>query len=229
MPISRRTSSRCVFLTSYSSHIFIYLFDASGSPVIDCTAASSASLYRVESCLTHHNLVLDGSYFAGGIRFAEPLVLLYPSLPSFSLSPQRLTMGVMTAEWNEGPQGEKHEVVRVSGTGSVVIKHGRRPKLGSSPGDGVLDVDVSLRHADMALGADECAGLCVLASAYLKNSGQPAAAGPEDMPTVAAKPAKALFREDFWYVNASSAAGKNGSGELDFDTLSDLLEQVNIN
>lgn len=122
----------------------------------------------------------------------------------------------------------KHEVVHVGGTGSVFIKHGRRPKLGSTPGDGVLDIDVSLRHADIALGADECAGLCALTSAYHTNVGQPAAIDPLNVPTVAARPVKALFREDFWYVNASPAACKNGAGELDFDTLSDLLEQVNI-
>lgn len=134
----------------------------------------------------------------------------------------------MTAEWNEEPQGGKHEVLRISGTGSVVIKHGRRPQLGSTPGDGVLDIDVSLRHADVALGADECAGLCALTSAYLRNVGQAVATDPLHAPTVAARPpVKALFREDFWYVNASSAADKNGAGELDFNTLSDLLEQVN--
>lgn len=116
-------------------------------------------------------------------------------------------------------------MVRIGGTGCVLIKQGRKPQQGSAPADVVLDVDASLRHADITLGMDECTGLYALSSAYLARIEQPA----EDVATevvdtaVATKPVKPLFREDFWYFEGDN---DNGSGELNFDTLSGLLEQV---
>lgn len=139
--------------------------------------------------------------------------------------PQRLTLGQMVAEFQSGQRGQKLEVVRIGGTGCVLIKQGRKPQLGSAPTDVVLDVDVSLRHADITLGMDECIGLYSLSSAYVARIEQPA----EDVVTevldiaVATKPVKPLFREDFWYFEGDN---DNGSGELNFDTLSDLLGQV---
>ncbi|CAM9146425.1 unnamed protein product [Ectocarpus fasciculatus] len=137
---------------------------------------------------------------------------------------KRLTLGQMVAEFQIGQRRQKLEVIKIGGTGCVLIKQGRKPQLGSAPADVVLDVDVSLRHADITLGLDECTGLYALSSAYLARTEQPA----EDVATevldtaVATKPAKPLFREDFWYFEGDN---DNGSGELNFDTLSGLLEQ----
>lgn len=115
--------------------------------------------------------------------------------------------------------------MRIGGTGCVVIKHGRKPQLESTPADVVLDVDVSLRHAEITLGTDECTGLCALSSAYLTRVGQPAVGVAKGASTaVATKPIKPLFREDFWYFEGDS---NSTSSELNFDTLSGLLEQVN--
>ncbi|CBN78544.1 ATG2 Autophagy-related protein homolog [Ectocarpus siliculosus] len=115
---------------------------------------------------------------------------------------KRLTLGQVVAEFQSGQRGQKLEVVRIGGTGCVLIKQGRKPQLGSAPADVVLDVDVSLRHADITLGMDECTEVLDTA--------------------VATKPVKPLFREDFWYFEGDN---DNGSGELNFDTLSGLLEQ----
>lgn len=113
----------------------------------------------------------------------------------------------------------------MGGKGCVVIKHERR--IGSStPADVVLDVDVSLRHADVTLCAQDCAGMCTLSSAYIAKVEQPVAEVAEDVPVVTVSPVKPLFREDFWYFDGLPPSGENISGELNFDTLSGLLEQV---
>lgn len=127
----------------------------------------------------------------------------------------------MTAELDNGLQTRKVEVLRIGGTGSVVIKHCRKPQLGS-PGDVVLDVDVSLRHADVTMGTDECTGLCAMVAAYLTRAEEPTVDVAIDVATVRTKPIKPLFREDFWYFEGSSKT----SSDLNFDTLSSLLEQV---
>lgn len=139
---------------------------------------------------------------------------------------QRLTLGLMVAELNNGQRTRKLDVMRIGGTGCVVIKHGRKPKLDPTPADVALDIDVSLRQAQITLGTDECAGLCALSSAYITLAEQPAVGVADDVSTaVATKPAKPLFREDFWYFESD---GKSTSGELNFDTLSGLLEQVKV-
>lgn len=128
----------------------------------------------------------------------------------------------MTAALDNGQQTRKVEVLRIGGTGSIVIKHCRKPQLGSL-GDVVLDVDVSLRHADVTLGIDECAGLGALLAAYLTRAEEPTVDIATDVSTVGTKPIKPLFREDFWYFEGNS---NNSSSDLNFDTLSSLLEQV---
>lgn len=150
---------------------------------------------------------------------------LRPSFSSFlPNSPQRLTLGLMVAELNNGELTRKLEVMRIGGTGCVVIKYGRNQPSDPMPAD-VLDVDVSLRHAEITLGKDECAGLCALSSAYLTLAEQPAVGVVKDAAAaVATKPVKPLFREDFWYFEGD---GNSTSGDLNFDTLSGLLEQVN--
>lgn len=145
-----------------------------------------------------------------------------PSLPA----PQRLTLGVVAAEWNGGGRREKREVMKMGGTGCIGIKHDRRPPLGSMPADAVLDIDVSLRHAGVTLGVDDCAGLCTLLSAYLTRVEGPVADVAEDLSVISDSPARDLFREDFWYFDGLPSAGETHSGELNFDTLSGLLEQV---
>lgn len=124
-------------------------------------------------------------------------------------------------------QGGKLGLMRVGGTGCVVIKQGRDPQARAVPADAVLDVDVSLRHADVTLGMDECVGLFALSSAYVARVEQPVEdiAVEVSTPAVAAKPVKPLFREDFWYFDGDN---NNSSSELNFDTLSGLLEQVNL-
>lgn len=135
---------------------------------------------------------------------------------------QRLTFGLLTTELASGQQTRKVDVLRIDGTGSVVIKLCRKPQLGS-PGDVVLDVDVSLRQADVTLGTDECTGLCTLMTAYLIRAEEPTVDINTDVSSVVTKPIKPLFREDFWYFEGSS---NNTSGDLNFGTLSSLLEQV---
>lgn len=117
----------------------------------------------------------------------------------------------------------------MSSAGCVVIKHGSKRQLGPTPADVVVDVDVSLRRADITLRADECAGLCALLSAYVVRLDQPVVYAPEALPTVADNPIKPLFREDFWYFDGLRAVGENSSCELNFDILSGLLEQVKGN
>lgn len=130
----------------------------------------------------------------------------------------------MVAELNNGQLSRKLDVMRIGGTGCVVIKYGRKPLLDPMPTDVVLDVDISLRHAGITLGKDECAGLCALSSAYLTFAEQPAVGAVKDASApVATKPVKPLFHEDFWYFEGD---GNSSSGELNFDTLSGLLEQV---
>lgn len=116
------------------------------------------------------------------------------------------------------------EVLRIDGTGYVAIKHSRKPQLAPTPGDVELDVDVSLRHAGVTLGANECTDLWALVSGYLTHAEQPAVNLDKDISPVATRPTKPLFREDFWYVEDD---GNGSSSELNFDTLSRLLEQVN--
>lgn len=135
---------------------------------------------------------------------------------------QRLTLGLMTAELDNGQQTRKVEVLRAGGTGSVAIKHCRKPQLGS-PGDVVLDVDVSLRHADVTLATNDCTRLCTLLAAYLTLAEEPTVDIATDVVAVGTKPIKPLFREDFWYFEGNS---NNTSSDLNFDTLSSLLEQV---
>lgn len=132
----------------------------------------------------------------------------------------------MVAELNSCQRETKLEVMKIGGTGCVVIKHGRKPQLDPTSADVVLDVDVSLRHAEITLGTDECAGLYALSSAYLTLVEQPAVGIAKDVSTaVATKPVQSLFRENFWYFEGD---GNSTSGELNFDTLSGLLEQVNF-
>lgn len=114
----------------------------------------------------------------------------------------------------------------MGGTGCVVIKHDRRPPSGSMPADAVLDIDVSLRHAGITLGAEDCAGLCALSSAYLTRVEQPMADDAEDVSVISDSPARDMFREDFWYFDGLPSASEAHSSELNFDTLSGLLEQV---
>lgn len=128
----------------------------------------------------------------------------------------------MTAELDNGQRTRKVEVLKIGGTGCVVIKHCREQQLGS-PGDVVLDVDVSLRHADVTLGTDECTGLCALLTAYLTRVEEPAVDVAIDVSTLGTKPIKPMFHEDFWYFEGNSS---NNSSDLNFDTLSGLLEQV---
>lgn len=116
--------------------------------------------------------------------------------------------------------------MRVGATGCIVIKHDKRPQPGSTPAEVVLDVDVSLRHADITLSADDCTSLCALSSAYLTRVKQPVAVVTEETPAVGHAPTKPLFREDFWYFEGFPAAGENNSSELNFDTLSGLLGKV---
>ncbi|CAM9374638.1 unnamed protein product [Scytosiphon promiscuus] len=118
----------------------------------------------------------------------------------------------------------KLDLMRVGGSGCVVIKQGRDPQARAVPADAVLDVDVSLRHAEVSLGADECTGLLALSSAYAARVEQPVevVAEEDSAPVVATKPVKPLFREDFWYFDADN---NSSSSELNFDTLSGLLEQ----
>lgn len=144
--------------------------------------------------------------------------------PRFSCWPsrQRLTLGLLSAEVDNGQQARKVDVLRIGGTGSVVLKHCRKPQLGS-PGDVVLDVDVSLRHADVLLGTDECTDLCKLLAAYLARAEKPTVDLGIDVSIIETTPIKPLFHEDFWYFEGSS---NNSSGDLNFDTLSSLLEQV---
>lgn len=149
-----------------------------------------------------------------------------PTLSSVLVLPppprQRLTLGQMVAELDIGQRTRKVDVLKIGGTGSVVIKHCRKPQLGS-PGDVVLDVDVSLRHADVTLGTDECTGLCALLAAYFTHVEESAVDIATDESAAETKPIKPLFREDFWYFEGSS---NNTSRDLNFDTLSGLLEQV---
>lgn len=139
-----------------------------------------------------------------------------PSLPR-----QRLTLGLMVAEVDHGQRTWKVDALRIGGTGCVMIKHARKPPLGS-PGDVVLDIDVSLRHADVTLGTEECTGLCALVAAYVTRVEEPTVNVATDVP-VGTKPIKPLFREDFWYFEGNS---NSTSSDLNFDTLSGLLEQV---
>ena len=120
-------------------------------------------------------------------------------------------------------QTRKVEVLRIDGTGCVAIKHSRKPQLGPTSGDVALDVDISLRHAGVTLGTDECTDLCALVSEYRTRAEQPAVSLAKDVSPVSTKPVKPLFREDFWYFEGD---GNISSSELNFDTLSRLLEQV---
>lgn len=117
--------------------------------------------------------------------------------------------------------------MRTSGTTCVLIKHDRRPPLGLSPTDAVLDVDVTVRHIDVTLGVGDCNGLCKLLSAYLPELEEPATALAEDTFDVKDSPVKPLFREDFWYFDGLHGSGDSHSRDLNFDSLSILLEQVN--
>ncbi len=131
----------------------------------------------------------------------------------------------MVAELTNRQRTRKVEVLRIDGTGCVAIKHSRTPQLGSTPGDVELDVDVSLRHAGVTLGTNECTDLCALVSGYLTHAEEPAVNLAKDVSPVVTRPNKPLFREDFWYFEGD---GNGSSSELNFDTLSRLLEQVNI-
>ena len=123
----------------------------------------------------------------------------------------------------------------MNGTSSIVIKHDRRPQPGSAPPKGVVDIDVSLRHADIYLGAEDCAGLRTLSSAYLIRADQPvvdSASAQEGSPVADINAINTtiqpLFREDFWYLDGLTPLdySSSSSSELNFDTLSMLLEQV---
>lgn len=129
----------------------------------------------------------------------------------------------MVAELTNRQRTRKVEVLRIDGTGCITIKHSRKPQLGPTTGDVVLDVDVSLRHAGVALGTDTCTDLCALVSGYLTHAEQPAVNLAKDVSPVGTRPNKPLFREDFWYFEGD---GNGSSSELNFETLSRLLEQV---
>lgn len=143
------------------------------------------------------------------------------------LQPQRLTLGLVVAEWNGSSRRRTREVMKMGGTGCIVIKHDTRPLLGPALAVPVLDVDISLRQAEFAISADVCVGLHALSSTYLNSLERPAINALEDVPPVVADiPIQSLFCEEFWYLDDLPSAGESCSKELNFDTLSSLLEQV---
>lgn len=116
--------------------------------------------------------------------------------------------------------------MRIGGPTCILIKQDRRPSLGLTAADTVLDIDVSLRHAEVTLGAKDCANLCLLSSAYLTREENVKTAVAEEVYEIKDSHTKPLFREDFWYFDGLQAPDEANSRELNFDTLSHLLEQV---
>lgn len=139
---------------------------------------------------------------------------------------QRLTLGPVAAHWSDGVRKGHREIVKMGGSGCILIKQDRRPRSGPTTKEPVLDIDVSLRHVDITFGVAECIGLCALLDAYLPRKEQLLVDVVENNSTVVDTLVKPLFREDFWYFDGLPAAGDSVSGELNFDTLSDLLEKV---
>lgn len=131
---------------------------------------------------------------------------------------------MVTAHWCENARKFSCEVLKITGVASVVIKNDRRPT--SAPTESVLDVDVSLRHIGIALGVVDCAGLYQLSKVYFPRREKPGAPLVEDRVVPEEDHAKPLFREHFWYLNGQQAGGELQSKELNFNTLSHLLEQV---
>lgn len=119
----------------------------------------------------------------------------------------------------------------MNGTSSIVIKQGRRPQLNSTPRDDMLDIDVSLRHAELSLATEDCACLRMLSSSYLPRSEGLATVKNKEETLVSDNNIPLLFREDFWYFDGLTPPGDDSSytsSELNFDTLSRLLDQVLI-
>lgn len=89
-----------------------------------------------------------------------------------------------------------------------------------------MDVDVSLRHIDVTMSIADCTGLCKLSSVYSTHLEESTPAAADHVPDTKGTLVKPLFREDFWYFDSPQVSGDADSRELNFDSLSSLLEQV---
>lgn len=116
--------------------------------------------------------------------------------------------------------------MRVGGTTSIGIRDYRRPTSRSTHANVGLDIDVSLRHAEVSLRVEDCAGLYQLSKVYLPRHEEVTDPTLQSSLDPEEEHFKPLFREDFWYFNGLHVDGDSQSGELNFDTLSNLLEQV---
>lgn len=88
-----------------------------------------------------------------------------------------------------------------------------------------LDVDVSFRHINVTIGAEDCKGLLQLSKLYLPQENVGGASPVEVHGDSMDEHVKPLFREKFWYFSGLQA-NEAYAEELNFDTLSNLLEQV---
>lgn len=129
-----------------------------------------------------------------------------------------------------------HEIGRMNGTSFIVIKQGCRRQINSTPRDNMLDIDVSLRHVlELSLASEDCACLRTLSSSYLTYTTTTYTIRGENKEEALVLDKNGsiplLFREDFWYFDGLTPPGDNSSytsSELNFDTLSRLLDQVTL-
>lgn len=124
---------------------------------------------------------------------------------------------------NEGRPGR--EVFKISSPTSIAMKKKEKRSTSRLAPIVELDVDVSFRHINVSLGAEDCEGLLQLSKLYLPPENADVASPVETHEGSMGERVKPLFREEFWYFSGLQA-NEAHSEELNFDTLSSLLEQV---
>ncbi|CAM9138705.1 unnamed protein product, partial [Choristocarpus tenellus] len=154
-----------------------------------------------------------------------------PSLPRDArrmglVAHKRLSVGEVSIFYQEE---DKHkELFQTTGGSTVLVKLDRSQRQGGDSEEPMLDVDISVSHVHVALGASDCTVLARLAAGFTSSRVEaPSGNALHDGGMLGDLIQPSLFQEHFWYCDDGQGmeSDQDTTRELNFATLESLLHQ----